>query len=168
MTALIIPALESTTDLIPMDARPAARDHLLAWDASQRLVAIQDAGHASACGALSIPCRAIDITHRNGGLTQLGSPLEDTALPWETSERMLSRIVVALSGSSAERVVLCEHTNGGESDFDAAVTLALKWFKVHPRCYACRTSLRRVARCARLTGRLDAKGAIRTAWPGSR
>lgn len=129
MTALMIPALESTTELIPMDVRPAARDHLLAWDASQRLVAIHESGHAAACGALSIPCRAVDITHRFGGMTQLGSPMEDTALPWETSQRNLDRIVVTLCGSAAERVVLGEHTNGGESDLDAAVGLAMKWIQ---------------------------------------
>lgn len=35
--------------------------------------------------------------------------------------------MVTLCGSAAERVVLGEHTNGGESDLDAAVGLAMKW-----------------------------------------
>jgi hypothetical protein len=38
-TALMIPALETSTELVEMAVRPAARDHLLAWDAGQRLVA---------------------------------------------------------------------------------------------------------------------------------
>jgi len=48
-----------------------ARDHLLAWEASQCLVAIHESGHACAAAALGIPVRAIDITNRHGGTTQV-------------------------------------------------------------------------------------------------
>ncbi len=41
-TALTIPALKSNTEMVEMTVRPAARDHILAWDASQRLVAIHE------------------------------------------------------------------------------------------------------------------------------
>ena len=81
--ALMIPALESSTELIEMAVRPAARDHLLPWDAGQRLVAIHEAGHAVAAAAAptKVPVRAIDITLRHGGTTILGGAFEDTALP---------------------------------------------------------------------------------------
>jgi hypothetical protein len=54
MTARMIPALETSTEMVTVDARPAARDQLLAWDASQRLVAIHEAGHACADAAKGI------------------------------------------------------------------------------------------------------------------
>lgn len=41
----------------------------------------------------------------------------------------LDRIVVALSGSAAERVVLKDFTDGGESDNDSAVQLAMHLVK---------------------------------------
>lgn len=131
MTALMIPALETTAELIPMAVRPAARDHLLQWDASQRLVAIHEAGHAVAAAAAptKVPVRAIDITLRHGGATMLGGPFEDTSLPWETKARMLDNLMVAMAGSSAERQVLGEHTNGSESDFDSAATTAMRFIK---------------------------------------
>jgi ATP-dependent Zn protease len=40
--------------------------------------------------------------------------------------RMLDNVAVALAGSSAERVILGEHTSGGESDNDNAVSIAMK------------------------------------------
>jgi ATP-dependent Zn protease len=55
--------------------------------------------------------------------------LEDTAVPWETSQRILDRIIVTFGGSAAERVILGEHTDGSESDFDAAVDLAMRWIQ---------------------------------------
>ena len=88
-TTLMIPALETSTELVEMTVRPAARDHLLAWDASQRLVAIHEAGHAVAAAAAptKVPVRAIDITLRHGGATMLGGAFKDTSLPWETQAR---------------------------------------------------------------------------------
>jgi hypothetical protein len=80
-TALMIPVLEPSTELVAMNVRPAARNHLLAWDAAQRLVAIHEAGHACAAAALGIPVKVIDITNRHGGSAQIGSPFDDTALP---------------------------------------------------------------------------------------
>lgn len=71
----------------------------------------------------------VDITHRLGGVTQIGSPSEHTALLRETSQGMLDRMVVALSGSAAERVVLGEHTDGGQSDNDSAVDIAVHWLR---------------------------------------
>jgi ATP-dependent Zn protease len=96
--ALMVPALESNTGLVEMAVRPAARDHLLAWDASQRLVAIHEAGHAVAAAAAptKIPVRVIDITLRHGGATMLGGAFEDTSLPWETQARMLDNLMVAI------------------------------------------------------------------------
>jgi ATP-dependent Zn protease len=123
------PALESSTALIEMAVRPAARDQLLASDASQRLVAIHEAGHAVAAAAAptKVPVRVIDITLRDGGATMLGGAFEDTSLPWDTQARMLDNIMVAMAGSSAERQVLGEHTNGSESDYDTAVSIAMRY-----------------------------------------
>lgn len=130
-TALMIPALETSTELIEMAVRPAARDHILAWDASQRLVAIHEAGHAVAAAAAptKVPVRAIDITLRHGGTTMLGGAFEDTSLPWDTRARMLDNLMVAMAGASAERQVLGEHTNGSETDFDTAVSIGMRFIK---------------------------------------
>jgi len=129
-SALMIPDLRGEVgDLINVNIRPAARDHLLAWDASQRLVAIHESGHAVAAAALGIPVRVIDITYRHGGSTEVATPMLDTALPWETSGRMLDSMVVALAGSAAERVILGEHTSGGEADNDKAVSIAVRWIQ---------------------------------------
>jgi cell division protease FtsH len=130
-TALMIPALESSTELIEMAVRPAARDHLLAWDASQRLVAIHEAGHAVAAAAAptKVPVRAIDITLRHGGATMLGGAFEDTSLPWDTQARMLDNLMVAMAGASAERQILGEHTNGSESDYDTAASIGMRYVK---------------------------------------
>lgn len=128
--ALTIPAFPiSRDDLVEVSLRPAALDHLAAWDATQRLEAIHEAGHACAAAALGIAVHAIDITSRIGGHTRVTSPLDDTSVPWETSGRMLDNIVVALAGSAAERVVLGEHTSGGEVDNDQAVMIAMRWCK---------------------------------------
>jgi cell division protease FtsH len=130
-TALTIPALDSSTELIAMDVRPAARDHLMAWDASQRLVAIHESGHAVAAAAAptKVPVRVIDITLRHGGSTALGGAFEDTSLQWDTAARMLDNMMVAMAGGAAERQVLGEHTNGSESDYDTAVTTAMRFIK---------------------------------------
>ena len=130
-TALMIPALESSTELIEMAVRPAARDHLMAWDASQRLVAIHETGHAVAAAAAptKVPVRAIDITLRHGGATMPGGAFEDTSLPWDTQARMLDNLMVAMAGSSAERQVLGEHTNGSENDYDTAVSIAMRFIR---------------------------------------
>lgn len=127
--ALMIPELHTKAELVTVSIRGSAHDHLMAWDASQRLVAIHESGHACAAAALGIAVRAIDITLRHGGLTQMAGAFEDTSLPWETSGRMLDNIAVALAGSSAERVILGEHTSGGESDNDNAVSIAMRWIK---------------------------------------
>ena len=50
-TDLVVPELDSGSELIQVAIRPAARDHLLAWDASQRVVAIHESGHAVASAA---------------------------------------------------------------------------------------------------------------------
>jgi|GEM_PF-5476860 len=59
----------------------------------------------------------------------LGGSFEDTSLQWDTKGRMLDNLMVAMAGSSAERHVLGEHTNGSESDYDTAVTIALRFIK---------------------------------------
>jgi hypothetical protein len=114
-----------------MAVRPAAWDHLLSFEASQRLVAIYESGHAvAAAGApTKVPVRAIDITLRHGGSTALGRAFEDTSLPWDTTARMLDNMMVAMAGAAAERQVLGEHTNDSESDYDLAVTIALRFIK---------------------------------------
>ncbi len=128
--ALTIPALSiASGDLVEVSIRPAARDHLRAWDAAQRLTAIHESGHACAAAALGIGVHTIDITSRIGGHVEITSPLDDTSIPWETSGRMLDNIVVALAGSAAERVMLGEHTSGGEADNDRAVMTAMRWCK---------------------------------------
>lgn len=128
---LTIPALESKIELIEMAVRPAARDHILAWDAGQRLVAIHEAGHAvAAAGApTKVPVRAIDITVRHGGTTMFGGSHEDTSVAWDTKARMLDNMMIACSGASAERLILGEHTNGSETDFDNAAGTAMKFIK---------------------------------------
>jgi Peptidase family M41 len=128
--ALTIPALSiASGDLIKVTIRSAARDHLLGWDAAQRLSAIHESGHACAAAHLGIGVASIDITSRIGGHVEITSPLDDTSIPWETSGRMLDNIVVALAGSAAERVMLGEHTSGGETDNDRAVATAMRWCK---------------------------------------
>lgn len=130
-TALTIPALESNTALIEMAVRPAARDQILAWDAGQRLKSIHESGHcvAAAAAPTQVPVRVIDITLRHGGSTALGGAFEDTSLEWDTAARMLDNMMVAMAGAAAERHVLGEHTNGSESDYDAAVTIAMRFIK---------------------------------------
>lgn len=130
MTTLMIPALPSTHgDLVQVRISTAARDHLAAWDATSRLEAIHESGHGCAAASASIAVRVMEITSRAGGHTQVATPLDDTTVPWETSGRILDRIVIALSGSAAERVILGEHTTGGETDNDQAVMLAMRWVK---------------------------------------
>ena len=107
-TALMIPALEASTELVTVAIRPAARDHLLQFEASQTLVAIHEAGHACAAAAMGIGVRTIDITPRHGGYTQLSGPFEDTSLPCGTAGRVRDNLVVALAGSAAERQILGE------------------------------------------------------------
>ena len=131
MTALMIPAMPANGDLVEVRITAAARDHLAAWEATNRLEAIHEAGHgcAAASADIRIPVRVMDITSRAGGHTEVATPLDDTTVPWETSGRILDRIVIALSGSAAERVILGQHTTGGESDNDRAVMLAMRWVK---------------------------------------
>jgi ATP-dependent Zn protease len=129
MMALTIPALPAGSDLVEVRISTAALDHMKAWDASSRLEAIHESGHACAAAAVGIKVKAVDITSRMGGHTQTGSPMDDGTIPWETSGRMLDRMVVALAGSAAERVILGEHTTGGEADNDHAVLLASRWIK---------------------------------------
>src|SRR5687767_1173830 len=78
LTALTIPALASNAELVEMAVRPAARDHIRAWDAGQRLVSIHESGHAVAAAAAPtmVPVRAIDITLRHAGVTTLGGAFE--------------------------------------------------------------------------------------------
>jgi cell division protease FtsH len=130
-TALMIPALESSTELIEMAVRPAARDHILAWDQGQRLTSLHESGHcvAAAAAPTKVPVRVVDITLRHGGAVMLGGAFEDTSLPWDTQARMLDNIMVAMAGAAAERLVLGEHTNGSESDYDTAVTIAMRYIK---------------------------------------
>jgi ATP-dependent metalloprotease len=131
LTDLIVPALESTTELIPIAVRPAARDHIFAWDAGQRLVSIHEAGHciAAAAAPTRIPVRAIDITLRHGGATSLGGSFEDTSLQWDNKARMLDNVMVACAGASAERKILGECTSGSETDYDTAVSICLRLIK---------------------------------------
>lgn len=42
---------------------------------------------------------------------------------------MLDNLTVAMAGAAAERQVLGEHRNGSESDFDTAVTIAMRFIK---------------------------------------
>jgi ATP-dependent Zn proteases len=114
-----------------MAVRPAARDHLLAWDAGQRLVAIHEAGHAVAAAAAptKVPVRLIDITLRHGGVTMLGGVFEDVSLPWKNKARMLDNMMVSCAGAAAERQILGEHTDGSASDYDSAVANAMRFVK---------------------------------------
>jgi ATP-dependent Zn protease len=130
-TSLTIPALKSNTELIEIAVRPAARDHLFAWDASQRLVAIHESGHAvaSAASPTKVPVRLIDITLRHGGVTMLGGAFEDASLPWENKARMLDNMMISCAGAAAERLLLGEHTDGSTSDYDSAVANAMRFVK---------------------------------------
>lgn len=129
--ALTVPALPTSVDLIDIAVRPAARDHLLAWDASQRLAAIHESGHAvAAAGApTKIPVRLMDITLRHGGMTMTGGVFEDASLPWETKARMLDNIMVSCAGAAAERLILGEHTDGSTSDYESAVATAMRFVR---------------------------------------
>jgi ATP-dependent Zn protease len=129
--ALTVPALVTGGEMIEIAVRPAARDHLLAWDAAQRLVAIHEAGHAVAAAAAptKVPVRLIDITLRHGGVTMIGGVFEDASLPWENRARMLDNMMVSCAGAAAERQILGEHTDGSASDYDSAVANAMRFVK---------------------------------------
>jgi ATP-dependent Zn protease len=42
---------------------------------------------------------------------------------------MLDNIMVAMAGAAAEGLILGEHTNGSESDYDTAVSIAMRYIK---------------------------------------
>ena len=42
---------------------------------------------------------------------------------------VLDNLMVSLAGSSAERQILGEHTNGSESDYDTAVSIGMRIVK---------------------------------------
>ena len=127
--AIGLPDLDGSAELTTIAIRRAALDHLTAWDASQRLMAVHESGHACAAAALGIGVQAIDIQGRHGGQTETVGPGIDTALPWETSQRLLDRIVVSMAGAAAERAILGEHTSGAGSDYDHAVIEATAWLQ---------------------------------------
>lgn len=125
----MIPELPTNADAVAINVRPAAHDHLMAWDATQRLVAIHEAGHVCAAAAQGITAKSVDISLRHGGYTILTGPEADTSLPWETATRMLEQMAVLGAGSAAERLVLGDFTDGGASDLDAMVAAALRFIR---------------------------------------
>jgi cell division protease FtsH len=129
MTALMIPELPSTADLITVDIRPAARDHLLSFEATQRLLAIHEGGHLVALAAQGIKTKAVDITSRHGGFTSIVGPESDTGLPWETAGRMRQQMAALAAGSAAERLLLNDVTDGGSTDLDAIVAAGHRYIK---------------------------------------
>lgn len=131
MSALMIPELPSRADLVKVEVSQAAHDHLLAWSASQRLVALHESGHliGAAASPTKVPARAVDITLRHGGNVMLGGSFEDTSLQWDSRARMLDNLMIAMAGGAAERQVLGQHTTGCETDYDTAVSIAMRFIK---------------------------------------
>lgn len=101
----------------------AAAEHVAAWDFDQRVTAVHESAHAIIAAALGVPVKAVDITSRGGGHTEIGIGADN--LPATTTDRMiLDQIVVRLAALHAERLVFGEGTTGSADDLVAATSLA--------------------------------------------
>ena len=101
----------------------AAAEHVAAWDFDQRVTAVHEAAHAIVAFVLGIPVKAVDITLRIGGHTEIGVTADN--LPATATDRMLlDQIVVRQAAMVAERLIFGQATTGNADDISAATTLA--------------------------------------------
>lgn len=115
-------ALDGATK-VEVKITEAAAEHVAAWDFDQRVTAIHEAAHAVIAAALGVPVKAVDITSREGGHTEIGIGVDN--LPATTIDRMiLDHIVVRQAAIEAERLIFGEAITGSANDISAATTLA--------------------------------------------
>lgn len=101
----------------------AAAEHVKAWDFDQRVTAVHEAAHAVIAAALGVPVKAVDITARSGGHTEIGIGTDN--LPATTTDQMLlDQIVVRQAAIHAEQLIFGQGTTGSADDRCAATTLA--------------------------------------------
>lgn len=101
----------------------AARDHAAAFDFDQRCVSVHESAHAVVATALGIPVKAVDITSRAGGHTEVG--VGSDTLPATTTDRMiLDQIIVHQAALEAECLIFGQGTTGCADDLSAATSLA--------------------------------------------
>ena len=101
----------------------AAAEHVAAWDFDQRVTAVHEAAHAVVAAALGVPVKAVDISSRDGGHTEIGVGADN--LPATTTDRMLlDLIVVRQAALHAERLIFGQGTTGSAGDISAATSLA--------------------------------------------
>jgi len=112
-------------ETITVEITPAAARVVIAWDASQRLLAIHEAGHvvASAVVPSRIGIKATDIKGKHQGRTESTENDDDHPI-FAPASRIRDRIVVALAGLCAEELILGEGSDGSASDLAAASTMA--------------------------------------------
>ena len=101
----------------------AAAEHVAAWDFDQRVTAVHESAHAIVAFVLGIPVKAVDITLRIGGHTEIGVTADN--LPATATDSMLlDQIVVRQAAMVAERLIFGQATTGNADDISAATNLA--------------------------------------------
>lgn len=102
----------------------AAADHLVAWTADQRTLAVHESGHVVVAAVLGLPLNAVTIKGSRGGHTE--SAVDDDGQPRLRTDTTLRRLIVALFGGlAAEQRILGEGTDGSDDDIAGATSLAM-------------------------------------------
>ena len=97
---------------------------MAAWDIDQKAKAIHEAGHAVIGAALGIPVKAVDISGRHGGHTELGS-WDDNQPETTTGQDLLNEITMTLAAAAAaERLIIGHGTTGSTDDLRQATAVA--------------------------------------------
>lgn len=101
----------------------AAAAHVAAWDIDQKVKAIHEAGHAVIGAVLGIPVKAVDISGRHGGHTELGT-WDDNLPETTTGQDLLNDMVMTLAAPAAERLIIGQGTTGAADDLRRATSTA--------------------------------------------
>lgn len=127
--------LPESARLIDVTVTSAARDHLVAWDADSRRLAIHEASHCIACQAgipvpgdpgtlVRIPVASVSIRSRHGGRTETDVDADDQPA-FVPLSHLRARIVTRLAGLEAEIQLVGEGSDGCAADLEAATSDAL-------------------------------------------
>ena len=101
----------------------AAAEHVVAWDIDQKAKAIHEAGHAVVAAVLGMTVKAVDISSRDGGHTELGTS-DDNLPETTTGQDLLNQMTMILAAAAAERLIIGHGTLGSADDLRRATLLA--------------------------------------------
>jgi cell division protease FtsH len=112
-----------TAPAVTLSIPEAAAEHLAAWTADQRTVAVHEAGHAVVAALLGLEVTSVSIRHHRRGRTETSLD-EDHQPRFRTDSVIRAEITVCLAGLAAERRILGEGTDGNADDVARASLLA--------------------------------------------